>query len=443
MQNLQNFFPHQDQSKTHINLSSKELGEDKIVVKCKKCNDAKFVRLNLPVDDPDFGKPISCECIYDELPEHKREKLLIFSRIDSLIMVTFDFIEKNYNHFNNNFSKPLKKAMDFAQEKKGWLIIQGHSGSGKTSLSAAILNVYLDSQIASLFYSSNDLFEEFYSSMNAGNQKYSNLVDKLKNIEMLVIDDLNLTHVSPWAMEKFIQILIYRYEKKLSTVINYINLPDDIDDRLLTRLNDNKNCQKIFIDKAVDNFFAVGGMIKNVLKNYSFDNFESKGHGLIGEIKANLEDALNLSKNWTEKPEGWLVLIGMPGCGKTHLAASICNQRMQLGDEVCFASVPDLLDELRSSYANKDDRNFDQLFKKIMNVEILALDDLGAHQISPWVDEKLYQLFNYRYIKKLPTIITRNTQSSSLDVRIKSRLADLKLATNFEILAPDYRIGSI
>jgi len=116
---------------------------------------------------------------------------------------------------------------------------------------------------------------------------------------------------------------------------------------------------------------------------------------------------------------------------------------MQLGDEVCFASVPDLLDELRSSYANKDDRNFDQLFKKIMNVEILALDDLGAHQISPWVDEKLYQLFNYRYIKKLPTIITRNTQSSSLDVRIKSRLADLKLATNFEILAPDYRIGSI
>ena len=100
------------------------------------------------------------------------------------------------------------------------------------------------------------------------------------------------------------------------------------------------------------------------------------------------------------------------------------------------------MDELRSSYSEKNDNNFDHSFKKIMNANLLVLDDLGAHQISPWVEEKLYQLFNFRYIRKLPTVITRNSDNVDLDIRIKSRLSDLKLATNFEIIAQDYRIGS-
>jgi DNA replication protein DnaC len=259
---------------------------------------------------------------------------------------------------------------------------------------------------------------------------------------LLVIDDLVLHHVSSWALEKFIQLLIYRFDQGLKTVINYIELPEEIDQRIVSRFEDKNQSQKITITQDESSFTSIGAMSIEQIQNYTFTNFNPQGHGLLGEERKNLQDALGLAKSWSDNPDGWLVLIGSPGCGKTHLAAAICNHLIKLNYDACFASVPDLLDEFRASFSNKGSSNFEQSFKKITQADLLVLDDLGAHQNSPWVDEKLYQIFNYRYIKKMPTIVTKNLESSDLDLRIKSRLSDLKLATNFEILAPDYRIGS-
>ena len=38
-------------------------------------------------------------------------------------------------------------------------------------------------------------------------------------------------------------------------------------------------------------------------------------------------------------PEGWLVLMGQVGCGKTHLAAAIANYRVEKGQQVFFVVV--------------------------------------------------------------------------------------------------------
>ena len=41
--------------------------------------------------------------------------------------------------------------------------------------------------------------------------------------------------------------------------------------------------------------------------------------------KASLKMAYTLAKNYGDNPEGWLVLMGENGVGKTHLAASIAH----------------------------------------------------------------------------------------------------------------------
>lgn len=51
------------------------------------------------------------------------------------------------------------------------------------------------------------------------------------------------------------------------------------------------------------------------------------------------------------------------------------------------------------------------------------LDDLGAQQTSPWADEKIFQLLNYRYNEMLPVLITTN-HLSNVDERVASRLMD-------------------
>ncbi len=126
--------------------------------------------------------------------------------------------------------------------------------------------------------------------------------------------------------------------------------------------------------------------------------------------------------------------------GKTHLAAAIANHRAQLGDPPLFVMVPDLLDHLRATFSPNSQTTFDRRFDEIRTTPLLVLDDLGTQSMTPWVREKLYQLFNYRYNAELPTVITIAADSlEELDARIRSRLLDTRFCKIIGITAPAYR----
>jgi hypothetical protein len=59
--------------------------------------------------------------------------------------------------------------------------------------------------------------------------------------------------------------------------------------------------------------------------------------------------------------------------------------------------------------------------------------------MTPWVREKLYQLFNYRYITELPTVITTAELRDEMDPRLLSRMQDARLCAICAITAPSYR----
>jgi DNA replication protein DnaC len=145
--------------------------------------------------------------------------------------------------------------------------------------------------------------------------------------------------------------------------------------------------------------------------------------------------------NDARDPRGWLVFIGKNGCGKTHLAAAIANRCLARGSLVLFSTVSELLDHLRATYVPTSTEVYDKLFAKMREAELLVLDDLGAQQSSPWANEKLFQLLNYRYNSQFPTIITTNNLGlQGIEERIRSRMTDVSLVTivTFEG-APDYR----
>ena len=154
-----------------------------------------------------------------------------------------------------------------------------------------------------------------------------------------------------------------------------------------------------------------------------------------------LQEAYQHSTQFAKMPDGWLLLVGPNGCGKTHLAAAIANDCLEAGAVVLFATVPDLLDHLRAAFAPESHEVFDQLFARMREAEMLILDDLGAQQSSPWASEKLFQLLNYRYNSGFPTVITANPKGlQSTDERIRSRLSDISLVTTLNIdRARDYR----
>lgn len=109
-----------------------------------------------------------------------------------------------------------------------------------------------------------------------------------------------------------------------------------------------------------------------------------------------VREAYQAALAFAEAPIGWLVLAGINGCGKTHLAVAIARHRLDAGDIVLFMTVPDLLDHLRATFVPTAQVTYDDLFQKMREADLLVLDDLGAEHGSPWASEKLFQLLNFR-----------------------------------------------
>jgi DNA replication protein DnaC len=173
----------------------------------------------------------------------------------------------------------------------------------------------------------------------------------------------------------------------------------------------------------------------------NMDAFRMQNFHTFNLHSPGVQEAFNVALDFSKDPDGWLVFVGPNGCGKTHLAAAIANTSLDNGAVVLFEAVPDLLDHLRAAFAPTANEVYDQLFSKMREAELLVLDDLGSQQTSPWANEKLFQLLNYRYNMSMPTVVTANPKGmQGIDERIRSRLHDNGLVTSINMdRARDYR----
>ena len=169
------------------------------------------------------------------------------------------------------------------------------------------------------------------------------------------------------------------------------------------------------------------------LEDRSFESFDTSVQGV--------EDAFAITKAFADEPDGWLVMTGRVGSGKTHLAVAIANARLAAGEQtVMFTVVPDLLDHLRATFDPSRGIDYDERFNQFRNAFLLVLDDLGTENTTPWAREKLFQIINHRYNERLPTVITTNRPFSEIDERIVSRMLDRSLSRAIVFdRAEDYR----
>ncbi len=115
-----------------------------------------------------------------------------------------------------------------------------------------------------------------------------------------------------------------------------------------------------------------GTMSLDLLKSMTFETFDPKRINLPPEQRHNLEQVYKIARGFAENPDGWLILQGENGCGKTLLAASIANSRLRNGHPVCFVIVPDFLDHLRSTFAPDSKVTYDELFERVKNTPLCA-----------------------------------------------------------------------
>jgi DNA replication protein DnaC len=294
-----------------------------------------------------------------------------------------------------------------------------------------------------------DLLDHLRAAYNPQSEmRYDDLFEQLRNTPLLILDDLGTQSSTPWAQEKLFQLLNHRYTARLPTVITTNQRIDELEPRLRSRLHD-PNLVSVFAILAPD--FRTGKNASQTTlstlhlhQDKTFETFESRRNELSGSDFVNLQDHANRCKHYADQPQGWIVLAGISGCGKTHLAAAIANRVLAANEhdgEAMFVVVPDLLDHLRSAFSPQSNISYDRLFDAVKNSPMLVLDDLGTESATPWAKEKLFQLLNYRYSAMLPTVITTSSTPHEIEPWLRTRMFDTTRCQFCGIDAPAYRRG--
>jgi DNA replication protein DnaC len=416
---------------------------------CERCGGAGFLRRRLPLGHPDFGRPVPCACVLNESAQDRQSRLLRFSNLGPLARKRFETFDlsraANDPYLGRELRACVEEARRFSAEPRGWLAITGPSGSGKTHLAAAIANQVIDRGDVAIFMFTPDLLDHLRSSFRPDAEvSYDRLFDHVRNTPLLILDDVDAYNPTPWGREKLLQLVNHRHAEGLPTVFTLKTPVEELDERLAARLADTSLTRMLVTQrKTAERYRQVGGMGIEQVQRYTLANFDLRGAAATPDQRASLQIAHRAAVEYAESPSGWLVLLGDYGCGKTHLAAAIAGRCLEAGMAVFFAVVPDLLDHLRATFAPESGASYDEVFEQVRRAPMLVLDDLGAHSSRPWAEEKLFQIVNYRYLERLPTVITGNFRPDEIERRLSSRIWDGQLSNVLMIEAPDYRSGAV
>ena len=338
---------------------------------CPHCGGVGYLRTDVPVGHEKFGRLEPCVCRAGEITENARQRLYGLSNLAGLNHLTFE----NFRRFGNPKAESippqetasLQEAFDaseqFAKNLKGWLLLEGLYGSGKTHLAAAIANDTVYRGIPTLFITAPDLLDYLRFSFSDPESNLETRFEEIRNAALLIMDDFGTQNGTPWAQEKLFQIINYRYINRLPTVITTNLILDEIESRIRSRLQDEEFVKHIHIsapDYRRPNETSNPGVSMLSLphiKDMTFGNFETRDDELGQEISTitvrerqdkygrkytdkeiarelvtpqhikRLHNAFKDAIKFAEKPEGWLVLLGPSYSGKTHLVAAIGNYR--------------------------------------------------------------------------------------------------------------------
>lgn len=393
----------------------------------------------MPLDHPDFGSIVPCVCASEESTESRAERLRRYSNIGALSRLTFtNLIARGRSagaREQELYQRCVADARAFADAPEGWLLLSGASGCGKTHIAAAIVNRIVERGEPVLFVVVPDLLDHLRAAYQPGAEiGYDELFERVRNAPVLVLDDLGTQAQTPWAQEKLFQLVNHRFNSRLPTVVTTNVAPEQLDEasggRLRTRLTDAGLARVYALEhRKPSEMRALDVLEHPLIREMTFERFDVRQLHLALDERKRLENAHRQALAFAETPDGWLLLMGPHGAGKTHLAAAIANYRRARGDTPAFIVVPDLLDYLRRGFASDEGRSASAAFDEMKLAPLLILDDLDTQTGIAWVRDRLFQLLNYRHTARLPTVITTALSLDDLGERLASRLVDHAVCT--------------
>jgi DNA replication protein DnaC len=137
------------------------------------------------------------------------------------------------------FVRNLDQRLD--QGRGLWLY--GDVGTGKTTLAMLVSKTALEAGRSVAIYSLPRLLAEIRDTYEEGSRhSYTDLLDRLAEVDLLHIDDVGTEKTSPWVLEQLYAIVNARYEEQrsivLTTNLDREELCEQINPRTVSRLEE-------------------------------------------------------------------------------------------------------------------------------------------------------------------------------------------------------------
>jgi DNA replication protein DnaC len=213
---------------------------------CPICHDAGYLRMDVPVGHPNFGRLFPCSCTIKKQEQRHANELRRLSNLDALADLTF----ANFDPNAEGLSEAYKVAKAYAADLQGWIFFHGRCGVGKTHLAVAIAREVMEQEKLSVYFAVvPDLLDQLRASFDpSAGVAYEDRFRQIRDAHLLVLDDLGTEATSPWAREKLYQLLNQRYIEQRPTVVTSNQSFEHLDERIVSRLCDSRLTRYCWID---------------------------------------------------------------------------------------------------------------------------------------------------------------------------------------------------
>lgn len=179
--------------------------------------------------DAEINAGIFCKCYEQRRLNNKMKFAQIPSEFQGYKIKDFD--TDIYNEKNKNAACAAKKTAiefvnkfdEFQKGGKGLYFYSETRGSGKTRLACSIGNALINMYFKNVRFTTtinllNKLKSTFDKSKNGGIPTYDELIQDIKTVEVLILDDVGVETASEWVKEVFYSILNDRMTAKKVTL---------------------------------------------------------------------------------------------------------------------------------------------------------------------------------------------------------------------------------